>query len=297
MSQPESRSGQTAGLDPALTDVQPAPDPLADELASLLLASGSDWVAGAAPAPALRGRLLQRVQRSARAAAAMHVVRPACQVPLTLAPGVSRHELYRTGSQAAGARPGEPCRVSLLRVQPGTRWRITPAAPALQHDWLVLEGTLELDGDGQILRRHDYRVVPDGAGGRDLHSPDGALLYWRETDPAGLPAPPDAALPLLSRADQAHWHGCAPGIRRRLLWRAGSLGAFLLHARPGAALPPHRHHHDEECLMLDGEVFLDEVLLRCGDYQLAPGGSRHLHGVSTDTGGLIYAHGDLDLLF
>ena len=36
------------------------------------------------------------------------------------------------------------------------------------------------------------------------------------------------------------------------------------------------------------------VLLRPLDYQLAPGGSAH-QTVSTDTGVLLYAHGDLDL--
>ena len=48
--------------------------------------------------------------------------------------------------------------------------------------------------------------------------------------------------------------------------------------------------------MLRGEVFLDDCLLQEGDYQLAPGGTRH-DLVSTDTGALIYAHGDMEMKF
>ena len=71
---------------------------------------------------------------------------------------------------------------------------------------------------------------------------------------------------------------------------------MLYRAAPGAVVPQHRHGRDEECLMLEGEVFLDDLLLRCGDYQLAPAGTGHA-GVSTATGGLLYAHGDLELDF
>ena len=58
----------------------------------------------------------------------------------------------------------------------------------------------------------------------------------------------------------------------------------------------HDHGHDEECLMLQGELFLDDVLLQEGDYQLAPAGTSH-RITETDTGVVIYAHGDLDLRF
>lgn len=46
--------------------------------------------------------------------------------------------------------------------------------------------------------------------------------------------------------------------------------------------------------MIEGEAFIDDVLLREGEYQLAPAGTCH-GGVSSDTGGLIYAHGDVEL--
>ena len=32
-------------------------------------------------------------------------------------------------------------------------------------------------------------------------------------------------------------------------------------------MPQHTHGHDEECLMVQGELFLDDLLLQEGDYQ------------------------------
>ncbi len=96
------------------------------------------------------------------------------------------------------------------------------------------------------------------------------------------------------RPAAAPWTAYAPGIRRRLMWQQGAQAAMLYHALPGAAVPHHGHRHDEECLMLAGDFFLDEVLLRPLDYQLAPAGTEH-HVSCTDTGVLLYAHGDVDL--
>ena len=48
--------------------------------------------------------------------------------------------------------------------------------------------------------------------------------------------------------------------------------------------------------MVQGELFLDDLLLQTGDYQLAPAGTRH-RVTHTDTGAVLYAHGDLELHF
>jgi quercetin dioxygenase-like cupin family protein len=98
------------------------------------------------------------------------------------------------------------------------------------------------------------------------------------------------------RDAEAGWPDYAPGIRRRVLWQRDGQAALLYHAEPGAQVPVHTHGHDEECLMVQGELFLDDVLLQAGDYQLAPAGTGH-RVTETDTGVVIYAHGDLDLRF
>jgi quercetin dioxygenase-like cupin family protein len=168
-----------------------------------------------------------------------------------------------------------------------------PAQPADgQHrEWLVLAGTLRLDGQALALR--DYHVRPAGQPLPALAAGEaGALVFLRESR---LPARPGEA-PATVRDGDAGWPGFAPGIRRRVLWHRDGQAAMLYHAEPGASVPSHRHGHDEECLMVQGELFLDDLLLQAGDYQLAPVGSGH-RVTQTDTGVVIYAHGDLDLRF
>jgi quercetin dioxygenase-like cupin family protein len=80
------------------------------------------------------------------------------------------------------------------------------------------------------------------------------------------------------------------------LWGHPDCTSMLVRFAPGAGVPDHQHAVHEDCLMLEGEMFLGDILLRPGDYQLAPAGSGHL-ATETDTGVVIYAHGDLDLRF
>jgi quercetin dioxygenase-like cupin family protein len=145
----------------------------------------------------------------------------------------------------------------------------------------------------QWLSLRDYHVCPQRSPALPLHAGDeGALLFLRES-----------AVPLES-GDTTHtvldhdagWPDFAPGIQRRVLWQRAGQAAMLYYAQPGASVPLHTHGHDEECLMVQGELFLDDVLLEAGDYQLAPAGTGH-HTTATDTGVVIYAHGDLDLRF
>jgi uncharacterized cupin superfamily protein len=65
---------------------------------------------------------------------------------------------------------------------------------------------------------------------------------------------------------------------------------MLVRMQPGARVPTHPHPIDEECLMLEGEMFLGDTLLRAGDFQLAPAGTRDAD-VVTDVGALFYVRG------
>lgn len=248
----------------------------------------------ARPATATRRRLLERVLRSAGDARALHTRRHADTVPAEACAGVTLRSLYR----AAGAarRPGEPDAVTLVELAPGASWA-GPASPSatspgpdqpLQRECLVLQGCVQV---GEVLLgARDYHVVPAGLGIGAWSTARGALLYVREAQPAaGAPG-----RVVTQRAGSAAWVDHAPGIRRRILWRQDAQAAMLYHALPGAAVPPHGHRHDEECLMLAGDFFLDEVLLRPLDYQIAPAGTGH-RVASTDTGVVLYAHGDVDL--
>jgi hypothetical protein len=233
------------------------------------------------PAAPLRQRLLARVQRSARVAQAMHTQRLRDTVVQVLSPGVQQRRLY-SAADGPAPRPGEPLRVSLVELAPGAAW--TGPGSGRHREWLLLQGQALLGA--QILHAQDYLALPTGAPQPALRSSSGALLLLRESALVG-----DACTSL---AADALWTPYAPRIERRLLWQQQGQAAMLYRTAAGAAVPCHRHRHDEECLMLAGELFLDDVLLRTLDYQLAPAGSMH-DSVLAETPVLLYAHGDADL--
>lgn len=242
---------------------------------------------------AWRDKLLARVAAGRRTEAAMVTQRRARVPRRALAPGVTQQVLYRAAGPAL--RPGEPLRASLVELAPGARLdpRALPVDDALRgchREWLVMRGDADL---GTVaLSQRDYHVVPAGAAAAAWSSATGALLFLRESR---LPARAGDTAHTLFDAE-AGWADFAPGLRRRVLWARDGQAALLYHAEPGVRVPHHGHGHDEECLMLQGELFLDDLLLQAGDYQLAPTGTAH-RLTETDVGAVIYAHGDLDLQF
>lgn len=243
----------------------------------------SAWATPAAPGGRLGERLGERLQRSLDAERGMVTVRRRRSVPEALAAGVQQRWLYRAPQDRA-LRPGEPRTVRVIELQPGAGLDLAAAGV---REFLVLRGSLDVDGESLGLR--DFLRLPGGSTPR-LVSAEGAQVFVREADGAG-----DGA-PALVRDAEAGWPEFAPGIRRRVLWAEGGQAALLYRADAGASVPGHGHGHDEECLMVQGELFLDDLLLQQGDYQLAPAGTGH-RITATDTGVIIYAHGDLDLQF
>jgi quercetin dioxygenase-like cupin family protein len=244
-------------------------------------------------AAALRSRLMSRAAAT-RAAETGMVTRRRRLVPRqALAAGAAAQTLYEP-EPGSTLRPGEPHRVRLLELAPGAtllpqQW--SPAdSQARQRELLVLAGSVEVDG--QVLSLRDYQLLPAGAPAPTLQAAGGALIFVRES---GADEGHGAAV-LTVRDAEAGWPDFAPGIQRRVLSRQQGQASMLYLAQPGAQVPQHRHGHDEECLMVQGELFLDDLLLQPGDYQLAQAGSGH-RITETDTGVVIFAHGDLDLQF
>jgi hypothetical protein len=238
-----------------------------------------------AGAEALRQRVLGRVQRSARAGCAFFTVRS--QPGWRLDNG-RRWRLLYEATPGRALRAGEPRRVRLLDLAAGTHGSVEIGPGEMRCEWLVVSGVARVGG--VELGRHDYHVLFTQRPALELSTKTGARLYLREVPEVKVTEP--AALTV--RAAGARWSDFAPGLSRRVLWQRGTEAAMLYQTQPGAAVPRHGHGHDEECLMLEGEIFLDDVLLRGGEYQLAPAGTLH-DGVSTDTGGMLYAHGDIEL--
>lgn len=173
--------------------------------------------------------------------------------------------------------------------------------PGVDTAWLVIDG--DADIGGVHCGRHDYQQR--SAGGEcqiGLGSTHGARLMLREARPARQ-APGIAAAVQTSRAGMMGWELLAEGISRCLLAPPQAAAAssppavasaYLIRMAPGASVPAHRHGHAEECLLLEGEMYLDDVLLFGGDFQLARAGGEH-HQASSEQGVLLVVHGDLDL--
>ena len=271
--------------------IDPAPDPVDPALAPLLgepfASAWSDGPDASRASGPLRTRLLGRLAASKAASAAMVTRRFARLRPEPAGEGVSVRTLY-AAEPGRAPRPGEPQRAALVELAPGARWTAPDAG--VRREWLELRGSVRIGTEPMTVR--DYLNVPAGHPPQAVRSDDGALLFLRASQ-----VPGDAGgAACCVRDAEVDWPEYAPGIRRRVLWRHGAQAALLYHAAAGASVPVHRHGHDEECLMVQGELFLDDVLLQPGDYQLAPAGTGH-RVTETDTGVVLYAHGDLDLDF
>lgn len=244
-----------------------------------------------------RGRLLERVGASARAHADLLTVRQRHARWQSAAEGVRTRSLVECGSTTpATFRPGQPRSARIVELAPGARW-LDAGDLNDQREWLVLEGDVLVQADDMELPRLaplDFHLAPAGLQPRRLSSVRGARLYRRSA-----PRPASAASGGASRtvmAATSPWEQYGPGIARRTLWSTGVEASYLVRAQKGAQVPGHGHRFDEECLMLDGDLYIGDVLLRAGDYQLAPVGSRHGHHLA-DTDLTLLVRGDVELQF
>jgi quercetin dioxygenase-like cupin family protein len=90
------------------------------------------------------------------------------------------------------------------------------------------------------------------------------------------------------RADEGPWTQFIPGVRRKIVNEDPVTGTqtYFIEMAPGSEIPAHPHTLDEHCLVLDGEAWIDDHVLRRGDWHVAKAGA--LHGVvSSRTGCLL----------
>jgi hypothetical protein len=184
-------------------------------------------------------------------------------------------------------RQGQAERLRLVDLAAGAACRL-PLLPGLGWQCLVLAG--EATADGLRLGTLDHHRRPAGPPRIRLSSPAGARLLVRESQLA-----PGASVdPTTQRAALSAWEQLPGGVGRRQLAHVDAGFTSLQRLAPGSDLPAHTHTQDEECLLLEGELFVEDRLLRAGDYQLAPAGSTHT-SITTDSGALLYRHGDGEL--
>jgi quercetin dioxygenase-like cupin family protein len=138
-------------------------------------------------------------------------------------------------------------------------------------------GLAGLDGEtaaGRAAReRLEYRLAP--LAGLLAPVEPGMDLFVRIAAAAGIDAP--LAGFHVARRDEGVWETVAPGVETRTLWRSerSRRHAFLLRMQPGAAVPEHGHGGDEECLVIEGDMVVNGVEFRAGDFQVALAGTRH----------------------
>ncbi|MEW6039513.1 MAG: cupin domain-containing protein [Pseudomonadota bacterium] len=238
---------------------------------------------------ALRAGLMERITRSVAEQAGLLTVRLKDGAWQTLRTGVRFKPLW-TGPAGSSV---------LIEFAPGA------SLPAHRHNWLeegiVLRGGLQM---GSLeLGPLDYHLSPAGSRHESIRSRQGALAYLRGTSlgrkssvlgellggllPFGGPATATVF------AKMEDWVEVGEGVMKKDLCADGTLASRFYRLEPGARVPAHSHLQDEECMMLEGEVFLGDILLCAGEYQLAPVGSRHGE-VYSDVGATLFVRGARD---
>ncbi len=184
---------------------------------------------------------------------------------------------------------------ALIEFDPGTR---LPGHRHLAHEeCVVLRGGLTA-GD-LVVGPQDYHLAPCGSKHPSIGSEEGALIFLRGTSlGSGLRMvrelvsawlPSRGAQPNTVRASYDNWHSRGEGVRIKPLWINGDVASMLVDIEAGGRLPGYMHAKEEECLMIAGEAFLGDILLRSGEYQSAPGTTPR-GDITSDVGGLLFIH-------
>lgn len=228
----------------------------------------------------LRSRLFERVARSA-AANRLFVTTRAQDGPwLALTSAVEQRYLHGD----------EEVLTHMLRWQSDAT--LTLPSDGCAHECLVLQGELHVGGlaGESILHAQDYLLCSSEP--LILFAKAGTCLYWRRIK-KGEGAFGHAVLSHQTKSDQVAWEPLRKGVAIKPLYAEADRISMLVRFEPGATVPTHEHGFGEECLMVEGDLFLGDVLLCQGDFQFAPKGTGH-DELQSDVGCLLYFHGAID---
>lgn len=92
--------------------------------------------------------------------------------------------------------------------------------------------------------------------------------------------------------NKGDWIEVSPLARFKMLIKNGDSSSFIVKLEAGAAIPGHQHSEDEECVMLEGDLWIGDLHLFAGDFHLAPKGVTH-DKIRTDTGALFFIRGPI----
>jgi hypothetical protein len=227
----------------------------------------------------MASQLFSRARQSAIAHRSFVTIRREDLSFVTLADGVRAHAVRQDSGVA----------IVLVQLDAGVVWPW--ADGVLAHEVLVVQGSLQ-DADGVELTR--YQLGLRNIADLPLRAGDaGAYLYVRQLLNRDALKPEERAW-WTSVADEVApgWLPLSEGVDLKSLRCVGDVVSKLARVAPGAVVGDHGHALDEDCMMLEGDLFLGDILLRQNDYQMAPAGGEHVNSMS-DTGALFYFHGCL----
>ena len=87
------------------------------------------------------------------------------------------------------------------------------------------------------------------------------------------------------RANEGHWTQTPmPGVKVKLLTidKTRGTATVMIDLAPGASLPEHGHHGDEQTFVISGSCRIGGVSLEKGDFHHVSGDERHGRVVSDD---------------
>ena len=104
--------------------------------------------------------------------------------------------------------------------------------------------------------------------------------------------PPPQTITL--RSPQGRWLPVVEGVSVKILRqdREARNMTYLLKMEPGSRLPAHDHAQDEECLVVEGELWMGDHVVRAGDWHIAKAGSHHVD-FRTKTGCMVLIRAEM----
>ena len=96
------------------------------------------------------------------------------------------------------------------------------------------------------------------------------------------------------RADEGGWENVIDLVQMKILRRdeRNKNQTVLYRLQAGAVFPCHTHSQEEECLVLEGELIIDNHFLFAGDWHLAKPGFEHPE-IKTNSGALILVRSEI----
>jgi quercetin dioxygenase-like cupin family protein len=88
------------------------------------------------------------------------------------------------------------------------------------------------------------------------------------------------------------WEPFSPRVQIKILRHDPQSTSYLLKLEAGAIIWPHRHHQDEECVVLEGRVRIGELDVGAGTYHLAPSGRNH-EPIRSENGAVLFLRGSM----